>query len=50
MEFVQCENCGKIMPKKETGIELLDNMQPEKVWCSEYCYQKWQEKNENSTK
>lgn len=46
MEFVVCENCGKTMPKQITGIELLDNMQPEKVWCSEACCQEWIEKNE----
>lgn len=44
MEFVICENCGKTMPKQISGIDLLDSMEPEKVWCSEWCLQEWEKK------
>ncbi len=44
LEFVVCENCDKTMPKQETGIELLDNMTPAKVWCSQICLDEWEEK------
>jgi len=47
MDFVECINCGKTMPKQISGIELLDNMTLEKVWCSEWCYQEYQEKENN---
>jgi len=30
--FIKCINCGKTMPKYISGIELLDSMEPEKVW------------------
>ncbi len=50
MEFVVCENCGKTMPKQISGIEPLDSMKPEKVWCSEWCLQEWEEKQSTSTK
>jgi len=41
--FIKCINCGKTMPKYISGIELLDSMEPEKVWCSEFCLQEWKE-------
>jgi hypothetical protein len=47
MDFVVCANCGKTMPKQVSGIELLDSMQPEMVWCSQFCYDEWNEKQMN---
>lgn len=47
MDFVICVNCGKTMPKQTSGIELLDDMQPAMVWCSQFCCDEWNEKQKN---
>jgi len=36
------------MVKQITGVEELDRMNPEKVWCSEFCYQEWKEKEKQN--
>ena len=49
MKFVVCLNCGKTMPKQETGIEFLDKLEPKAVWCSQSCLDEWEEKRKNES-
>jgi hypothetical protein len=37
------------MPKQITGIESFDKMNPELVWCSEFCLQEWEEKQKEKS-
>jgi hypothetical protein len=50
LQFVTCANCGKTMPKHETGNELIDSLEPDMVWCSQMCLDEWEINNETDSK